>query len=74
MLQGSIENIIELPEDPADALETLVKLMYGMRWSDAIQDMFLAPKKWNIVLLPETYELATKYQLPNIAKQIFDKL
>lgn len=51
-----------------------MKLLYGMTWSEAVEEMVPSPKKWDIVLLPETYELAIKYQLPSIAEQILEKL
>jgi len=55
--QESIEGVINFPEDEPSALEALIKLMYGYWYTPP-------------VMFPQTYELAQKYQLPNIAKRL----
>lgn len=76
MTKESIENLIKFPEDPSDALELLIMLLYGFTWAEARDQMFPVSesKKWGIVLLPQIHALATKYQVPGVANQVINVL
>lgn len=75
--QESHENVIHFPEDPPDALEILIMLLYGFSWFEARTEVWFKRVNkytWPVLLLPDTYELACKYQLHDVSKQLIEEL
>jgi len=75
--QESFDNIIEFPEDPPEAFEVIIMMMYGYTCASArrkcVHDKSL-DLEWPGRKLPQAYDLATKYQLPSIESDLLDYL